>query len=56
MTTGVEKAAAIGVGVAASGAVGGSIIGAVNEYLQAAAFVAAIFSGIAAGVYYLRKK
>lgn len=50
-----EAKAAVEVGVSASSAIFGVAIGTVNEYLQAAAFLVAIISGIAATIYYVRK-
>jgi hypothetical protein len=49
-----ERIAAGATGTSVATAVGFSIA-AVNEYLQAGAFIVAIISGLAATLYYLRK-
>lgn len=50
-----DRAADVGAGVSAAAAATGLTIGQINQYLQAAAFVVAIISGLCAAWYYIRK-
>lgn len=55
-TQSADRVAASGTVISSAFTVGASVVHAVNEYLQAGAFIVAIISGLAATFYYVKKR
>lgn len=55
-TQSADRVAASGTVLSSAFTVGASVVHAVNEYLQAGAFIVAIISGLAATFYYVKKR